>query len=69
MGAGLFTVLEARRKVVDFSRIFGREEVTILMRTPERASKADSLLAPFNKEVNTRKLKKTEKEEISLVKK
>jgi hypothetical protein len=53
LGAGLFTVLEARRKVVDFSRIFGREEVTILMRTPERASKADSLLAPFNKEVKS----------------
>ena len=52
MGAGLFTVLEDRRRVVDFSRIFGREEVTILMRTPERASKADSLLAPFKKEVS-----------------
>jgi hypothetical protein len=29
LGAGLFTVLEDRRRVVDFSRIFGREEVSI----------------------------------------
>ena len=52
MGAGLFTVLPDRVKAVDFTRIFGREEMSILMRRPKRASKADSLLAPFNKEVS-----------------
>ena len=52
MGAGLFSYLVDRSRVVDFSRVFGREGITVLMRSPERASKKDSLLAPFKKEVN-----------------
>ena len=50
-GAGLFSVTESRVAKVDYSRFLGEDTFTILMRTPKHFSKADSLIAPFSRDV------------------
>eukprot|EP00094_Tigriopus_californicus_P005660 TCALIF_05455-PA protein Name:"Protein of unknown function" AED:0.13 eAED:0.13 QI:125/1/0.33/1/1/1/3/0/235 len=50
---GAFNVLESRLSNVEFSRFFGFHKHTIVMKTPFRAQKADSLIAPFSRDVST----------------
>ncbi len=43
--------MEERTGTVEYSRFLGDDTYTILMRTPNHFSKADSLIAPFSKQV------------------
>ena len=47
MGAGQFSMMEDRMKVVEFSSSFGEEALTILMRSPTQ-TKAKNIAAPFS---------------------
>ncbi len=51
VGAGFFTVLSDRSSAVDYSAHLGADTYTVLMRTPRHFSKADSLIAPFSRQV------------------
>ena len=42
--------MEERTKVVDYSSYLGSDTYTILMKTPNHFSKADSLIAPFSRQ-------------------
>ena len=46
-----------RAYAVDYSRFIDSDTFTILMRTPKHFSKADSLLAPFTRNVRKKKKK------------
>lgn len=53
MVLGAFNVLESRLSSVEFSRFLGFHKHTILMKTPFHSKKADSLIAPFSRDVST----------------
>ena len=52
IGAGLFNVMEERFEKVDYSRFVGEDTFTILMKSEKHFSKADSLIAPFSRDVS-----------------
>ena len=54
IGLGQFVIMADRLEAVDFSRYLGAETFTILMKTPSHISKADSLIAPFSRDVSWR---------------
>ena len=51
IGAGLFSVLNERLEVVEYSKLFGVDSHTILMQNVKHVSKVESILAPFNRRV------------------
>ena len=52
IGAGLFNLMESRAELVEYSRFVGEDTFTILMKSEKHFSKADSLIAPFSRDVS-----------------
>ena len=48
VGIGLFSVVEERLEVVNYTTFLGADTFTILMKNIERVSKVESIVAPFN---------------------
>ena len=51
IGIGLYSIMEERQQVVDYSRIFGYDTWTLLTKAPRTKAKTNGLLAPFDAKV------------------
>ena len=48
MGIGLFSLVEERLEVVNYTQFLGADTFTLLMKNIKRVSKVESIVAPFN---------------------
>ena len=51
MGMGLFSVIEERMDIVNFTNYLGADTFTILMKNAQRVSKVEAIVAPFTTKV------------------
>lgn len=49
---GLFSLVQERLEVVNYTQFLGSDTFTILMKNIERVSKVESIIAPFHKHVS-----------------